>query len=233
MRTIRLVALAAALALASTACGGGTATSPTVPGDGPGAAESNAPSKPQTFADVPGEALTFKASSRVGVNKSRASVKVLKTEWTDSYISHRKPAPAGSKYLKVYFAVTAADPGLTVEDFGPRDLNARWATSQAPSVACPTGAYNPIFVTGYCHAETEMPHADLVPLSSDWEEHPFATLYKEANIGSDAVYVTLGLFKIPDAVKGELDVCASGMYKTGSEKETGWPCQKLQVPPRP
>ncbi|SDM40019.1 hypothetical protein [Allokutzneria albata] len=236
MRTIRLVTIAAALALAGTACGGGSggSTSPAGTGGGNGAAAPETTEKPQTFADLPGEALTFQGSSRVGVNKAKVSVKVLKTDWTDNYTGHRKPAPAGSTFLKVYFAAASADPAVEVEDFGPRDLNVRWATSQAPSVPCPTGAANPIFVTGYCHASSELLHTSLVPLANDWTMHIFATNYSpKANLKPGEAGVTMGLYEIPDAVKGDLDVCASGMYKTGSEKETGWPCQKLQLPPRP
>ncbi|MCP3804969.1 hypothetical protein NLX83_37455 [Allokutzneria sp. A3M-2-11 16] len=236
MRTIRLVAVAAALALAGTACGGGGggSTTPAGPGGNDGATAPETTKKPQTFADLPGEALTFQGSSRRGVNKAKVSVKVLKTEWTDDYTGHIKPAPAGSTFLKVYFAVASADPAVEVEDFGPRDLNARWATSQAPSVQCPTGAYNPIFVTGYCHVETEMGTTNLAPLAGDWAKEVFHSSHSvDAQIKPNTAYVTLGLYKIPDAVKGDLSVCASGMHKTGSEQGTPWPCQKLQLPPRP
>ncbi|WP_143261584.1 hypothetical protein [Allokutzneria sp. NRRL B-24872] len=237
MRTIRMAALAAVLALSGSACGGGgtsTNTSPTAPGGDTSASEPSKPAKPQTFADVPGEAMVFQASSRVGVNKAKAAVKVLQVEWATEHSSQMKPAPAGTKFLKVYFAVASANPAVEVEDFGPRDLNVRWAQSQAPSQGCPTGAYNPIFVTGYCHAGTENPHTDLVLLTKSWSMHSYATNYSPtAKLTPGTGYVTMGLYKIPDVVKGDLDVCASGMFKTGSEKETGWPCQKLDLPPRP
>jgi hypothetical protein len=222
------------LALLCAGCGGGK-TGSSAESSQPSAPESMppAPTRFQTFDQVPGPTLTYSQLTESGA-ALKLDVKPIKAEWTAQYES--KPADPDKHFLVVYMAVTPNAKDRGFESLNLADVNVRYSAPGGPSLqSCPWELNAPKFVRNYCYKPSTIPRAELLALDSDWEHTTWDEALRGTNLAPGLPYAGIGVFAIPDNSPNGFELCG---YERGntqvalSDKPPG-PCVKLDTPPRP
>jgi hypothetical protein len=207
----------AAVAALLTACSGGGDTPSAIGGGDTPAQTSAAPPKPTSFADFPGESLTYlEGGYKVGVK-----VKVIDATWSGEALG--TPADPGKHYLLVYAVLTPelADRGAQKIKFA-REVYVRYKPGK--------GGCEPES-TGYCYA-MGWPASELRKLDDheDWRTKKWnAAEYVYDDIARGETRFGLVGFPIPDAVDTtEFEFCAPSKEKPHTESE--FPCVPIKTP---